>query len=186
MARCIAVCLLALALAGCAAWTLVGTERQRVADSYTVAPQVQWSRFKQGNAELWTVDGPALQALRFFEPIDDGDSLFSRAGDDKLPSYRAAMSETEIQEFIVHSFERAGAAQVETMGLRPWRAGALSGFRFEMSFLSNNGLEMLGTVAGAVHGQKLLLITYTGTRVHYFPRWQEVVDRVLASIQITS
>ena len=186
MRRCLWPLVLSALLSGCAAWTLVSAERQTVAGHYSVAPQIAWSRFKQGNVELWTVDGPGLQAVRFFDALDDGDVLFPSSQAEKLPGYSKAMTATEVEEFVVHSIERAGAGNVETGGLRPWRFGSLEGFRFELSFLDAGGLEMNGMVAGAADGGKLYLILYTGARAHYFPKYQRQVERVLDSIQVAA
>lgn len=184
MARWLIPILMSVLLSGCAAWTLVEGDRQLVAGHYTVAPQISWSRFKQGNVELWTVDGPALQAVRFFDGLGDGDELFPTVQDDSRPSYRSGMTESDAREFIVHSIERAGAANVDTKNLRPWRFGGRDGFRFEMTFLDAGGLEMNGLVAGTMDGGKLFLIMYTGARAHYFPRLVPQVERVLDSIQV--
>ena len=175
----------ALSLTGCAAWTLVEGEAQRVANRYTVAPQIQWSRIKQGDVELWTVDGIGLQALRFFDPIEEGEGLFTRSPDSeaRLPVFRADMTASDVQEFVVHSVQLGGGVQVEASGLRPWKLGSVDGFRFELSFLNDAGLEMQGVIAGAVDAGKLYLITYTGTRAHYFPKHLPAVERLLASVR---
>jgi hypothetical protein len=184
MSRSIVVLALVLGLAGCAAWTLVQTERQTLAGRYTVAPQIQRSRIRHSDAELWTVDGLALQALRFFDAIEDGEPLFDPGSqsDDKLPVFRRNMSATEVQEFLVHSVQRSGGARVEASGLRPWKLGRVSGFRFELDFLNESGLEMQGVVAGAVDDGRLYLIAYTGTRAHYFPKYLPAVERILESV----
>ncbi len=187
LARNILVGIAVLLLAGCAAWTLVDTQRQTVAGRYSVAPQIRWSRIKRDDVELWTVDGAALQAVRFFDPLDDGRALFSGSAepDDKLPTFRSGMTPTEVQELVVHTVERSGGAKVRASGLRPWRFGGLPGFRFEIEFLSDSGLEMRATIAGAVDGERLLLVTYSGTRAHYYPRYLPAVEQLLQSIDTT-
>jgi hypothetical protein len=174
----------AILLAGCAAWTLVDNQRHSVAGRYSVAAQIQWSRIKQGGVELWTVDGVALQAVRFFDPLEDGSALLSRPteSDDKLPVFRSGMTPTEVQELVVHTVERSGGANVRASGLRPWRFGGLAGFRFELEFLNDSGLEMRAIFAGALDGERLLLVAYSGTRAHYYPKYLPVVERLLESI----
>ena len=184
----ILVVVIAVTLSGCAAWTLVEGERQHVAGRYWVAPQIAWSRFKQGDVEVWTVDGAPLQALRFFDALDDDEPLFRSPvqSDDKLPRFRSNMTATEVQEFVVHSVERSGGAQVKASGLRPWSFGALQGFRFELEFRNEGGLEMQGVLVGVVDGEKLFLIAYTGTRAHYYPKYLPAVERLLASISTSA
>ena len=105
-----------------------------------------------------------------------------RDSDDKLPVFRAGMTPTEVQELVVHTVERSGGAKVKASGLRPWRFGALSGFRFELEFLNDAGLEMRATFVGALDGERLLLVAYSGTRAHYYPKYLPVVERLLDSI----
>ena len=174
------------ALAGCGTLGLIENQPQRIAGTYTVMPQRTWTRFRAPNAEIWTVDGIGLQSIRFFDPIEDGESLFYTGGDEKLPAYRSGMIANEIQEFIVDSFRRVGAQSVSPRGLAPARFGTVDGFRFEVDMLSGNGLELSGLILGAVLKGRLYLITYTGARAHYFPRYKELVERLLASIQLTA
>lgn len=168
----------------CSAITLVDMQTQTIANSYTVNPQRSWSRLRDSNAELWTVDGFALQALRFPDPIEDGGRLFTSNSQQKMPAFRKAMMASEVQEFVVDSLVRAGAQDAKASGLRPVRFGSLDGFRFDLAMLSANGLEMSGVVNGAVGDGKLYLIIYTGTRSHYFARYQPQVERLFESIQL--
>lgn len=184
MFRLIPAFLVALLLTGCGTFGLIENQPQRIAGTYSVMPQRTWSRFRAPNAEIWTVDGIALQAIRFFNPIADGESLFYSRGDDKLPTYRNGMIAHEIQELVVDSFRRAGAQNVSPRALAPARFGAHDGFRFELDMLSSNGLELSGLVLGAVRKNRLYLISYTGTRAHYFPRYRQQVERLLASIAL--
>jgi hypothetical protein len=186
-ARILVPAVAAMLLAGCAAWTLVDTQRQTVAGRYSVAPQIQWSRIEQGGVEQWTVDGVALQAVRFFDPLEDGSALLSRPteSDDKLPVFRSGMTPTEVQELVVHTVERSGGARVNASGLRPWRFGGLSGFRFELEFVNEAGLEMRAIFVGALDGERLLIVAYSGTRAHYYPKYLPVVERLLESIDTT-
>ena len=159
------ICLVALLLSGCAYYTLVDTERQKMSDIYSVDPQINWSRSKETTVEIWTVDGPLLQAIRFFDGIADGDGLFpSTDPNKKFPLFRADMAATEIQELVVDTIANMGGGNVQASNLRPFKFGALPGFRFEVEFLSDEGLELEGLVAGATHKERLYLIVYSDTR----------------------
>ncbi len=178
------ICLLALLLSSCAYYTLVETDRQKVSDVYSVDPQINWSRSKESTVEIWTVDGPLLQAIRFFDGIADGDGLFrSTDPNKKFPLFRADMTATEIQELVVDTIANMGGGNVNASSLRPFKFGALPGFRFEVEFLSDDGLELEGLVAGATHKERLYLIVYSGTRAHYFGKHKDAVERMLSSIQ---
>ncbi len=182
------IAVLLITVAGCAQYSLVEANIQKIGGAYTVDAQIDWNKHAEGKVELWTVDGPGLEALRFFKGLGDGDALFIRpagmAKEIKFPVYRAGMTASEVMEFVVDSLGRAGAAEVAARGLRPARFGAVPGFRFELSFATANGLEMSGLAAGAVIEDALHLILYTGARVHYFPKHRDDVEHLLGSIEM--
>lgn len=184
-----AVLLLCLAtLAACAQYSLVEAQRRTIGGAYSLEPQIAWSRHTSGKVETWTVDGPGLEALQLFVGLGDGDPLFDRPafGPDKpRPRYRAGMTPSEIQEFVVDSLARSGKARVQASDLRPAPFGAASGFRFELRFVNGEGLEMAGTVMGAVVAERLQLLLYSGAAAHYFPKYREEVERLFDSIRTT-
>lgn len=184
--RILMLVLAALSLSACARYTLLEPQRHEVSSLYSVDPQIEWSRVKTGVIEEWTVDGPMLQAVRFFDGVKDRDPLIPGYGQKKkLPLFRAGMSATEVQEFIVDSMAALGYTGVRADNLRPFRFGTLPGFRFELEYLSADGLELEGIAAGTTTEGKLYLILYTGTRSHYFDKHKSDVERMLQSIQMT-
>ena len=80
------------------------------------------------------------------------------------------------------SFMKGTGAQ--TIHLRPFKFGNHPGFRFELSFLSQEGLEYEGFVVGTIKDDKLYLICYTGTRQYYYPKYKESVEQIIASIDM--
>jgi hypothetical protein len=171
-------------LGGCGAYGSIGLERREIAEYYSVAPQIRWNRFSQGDIEVWTVDGPLLDSLQFSSAIEEGDALYDIAGREELPLFRADMSEGEVMEFVVDSFASAGLQKVEAGGLAPASFGSRPGFRFDLAYQSAEGLDKLGTVLGMLADGRLYLIIYTGAAQHYFPMHKPTVEAVLASIQI--
>jgi hypothetical protein len=204
----LALLVVSLFLSGCGHYTLVSSERQVIGEAYSVDSPILWSRTKQWDMEVWTVDGPSLDALRFINGIEDGDTLFPVRNKDEYPRFRARMTPNEVMEFFLASvkiFSRSidteaivrgvvppgliraaliDAATVRPSGLRPARFGSAPGFRFDFSYLSTDGLERQGMVAGTIRGEKLHLIVYTGTSDHYFPKYQPAVEQILSSIQL--
>ncbi len=179
-------CLIA-ALAGCAGSRVVKSDRTRIGDVYTVDPQIEWSRFHQGTIEIWTVDGPSLQAIYFFKGIEKDEPLIATIGigdGEKRPLLRPDMTPNDIMEFIIDSLARQGYMQIETQALRPARFGRLQGFRFDFTFLFRDGLEGQGLATGALYNEKLQLILYVGTHQHYYPKHLEDVERIIESITI--
>ncbi|MBI2080419.1 MAG: hypothetical protein HYT86_01640 [candidate division NC10 bacterium] len=94
------------------------------------------------------------------------------------------MTPTEIMEFAVDSLAAAGLEKVQASGLRPERFGTAQGFRFEMTYLTRQGLEGQGTVVGAVVNERLHLIIYSGARAHYYPKYRDHVERLIQSIRL--
>lgn len=175
---------LAVGMAGCAAYSLIEPPRAVIGDRYSVDPQIPWSAARAGKVELWTVDGPALQAIRFVNGLSDGEPLFEGRGQEKRPIFRKGMAPTEIMELVVDSLTAAGLEKIQATGLRPEQFGAARGFRFEMTYLTRQGLEGQGTVVGAVMNERLYLIIYSGSRAHYYPKHRDHVERLIQSIRL--
>ena len=47
-----------------------------------------------------------------------------------------------------------------------------------------NGLEKQGFALGAVIDEKLHMIIYSGTRLHYYPKLKDEVERLVRSIRM--
>ena len=186
MKRVVALSLLALTLSlgACSNYTLQEPTRVEVAGFYTVDPQIPWSRRKAGFIELWTIDGPILESVRFFDPRKDGDTLFVGAPGQKLPAFEKTMTAFDVQELVVDSLAAIGAVGVEAANLRPWAFGSLDGFRFDLDFVDDAGLEHDGIVVGAVASDQLYLIMYTGTRKYYFPKYRGYFESIVASVEL--
>ncbi len=185
MTRAIPFLMVLILLAACGRFSLVEPERRSIADFYSVESQIEWSRISDSGAELWTVNGPGLDAIRFFSALYDGDTMFEADGDEKLPRYRSEMKPNDVMELVVDSVAREGANEVEAAALQPVAFGDQDGFRFELTLLSPQGLEMQGIVVGHQDERALYLILYTGTTMYYFPKYKPTVEEIIASIEIS-
>jgi len=197
-----------LFIGGCAHYTAVPVERRAVGNLYSVKSDVAWSQADEGGTQVWTIDGPLLEALRFVT-LNDGDTLFpSTDKDAKLPRFRAHMTPNEVVEFFVANLKsvsggvdthqlakglvqpagiRAGsinAASIDVKNLRPADFGRVPGFRFDFSFMSKEGLERQGLAVGSIHEGKLLLMVYTGTREYYFEKHKQDVETIFSSVEL--
>jgi hypothetical protein len=187
MRRVCMVLLVVLATASCAQYSLVEPKRQTIGGTYNVDAQIAWSKTSSGKIVTWTVDSPWLEEVRFATGLTDGDKLFEPPRDkaeDNWPEFKSSMRANDIMDFVVDSLARSGMGEVRARNLRPDEFGSASGFRFELSFLSSDGLAYEGLAAGAVIDDKLLLILYTGTHDYYFPKYREPVERLIGSVQI--
>jgi len=172
-------------LAACSHYALVPPAPYTVADAYVVEPQRPWSRVRRGGHELWTVDGPALQALHLWAGIADGEALIAgRDEHDKdVPVYRRGMRAPDVADLVAASISlQGGEATVEA--LRPAPFGALRGFRFELSFATESGLEKRAACLGAITPDgRLHLIVYEGAAEYYFGQYQDSVAALFGSVR---
>jgi hypothetical protein len=175
---------LAIALAGCAKFSLVEPTRTVIGDFYSVEPQVRWNSSKTGKYEIWTVDGLGLQRLQFVSGIEDNESLYKGRKEYEKLIFRKSMTASEITDLIVDSLTADGHRKIESKNFKPNQFGSYSGFRFEMSLVNKEGLEYEGLVAGSIIGGKLYLISYTGTRAYYFSKYKSEVERIIQSIKM--
>ena len=197
-----------LFIGGCTHYTAVPAERRTVGSLYSVKSTVAWSQADEGGIQVWTIDGPLLDALRFVT-LNDGDTLFrSTDKDAKFPRFRAHMTPNEVTEFFVASLKSVSggvdthqltkgmvqparitagsvnAASIDVKNLRPADFGRLPGFRFDFSFLSKEGLERQGIAFGSIHEGKLLLMVYTGTKEYYFDKHKQDVETIFSSVEL--
>jgi hypothetical protein len=173
-----------LLLAGCSAYTLVEPDQVVVCDLYSVRPAIPWSEIKQGDVRLWTVDGAELESIRFISGVREGVPVIDITEKKRETPFRPDMSETELVNAVVDAFSLSGAQQVEARNLRPAPFGSVEGFRFEIGFMNEDGLRKEGAVVGAVVDQALYLIIFTGTKIHYFPKYAPEFEHIVGSIQI--
>ncbi len=174
----------AVLIAACAQYSLVKPQTVSIGGAYTVEPQISWNKATKGKAEIWTVDGPLLQELRFIKGLEDGDKLFRLEGKKKMPTFDSDMTPLEIKELFEGSLARAEVGQVQTMNLRPVKFGTAGGFRFEFTYVTKDGLEIEGFVVGTVKDKKLYLIMYTGTRLYYYRKHKDDAERLVKSIRM--
>jgi hypothetical protein len=176
--------LVVLLLSGCSTYTLVEPGQVAVCELYSVKPGVQWSEIKKGDIRLWTVDGAQLESIRFISSIREGIPIMDITEEKHETPFRPDMNETELVEAVVDAFSLSGAQQVEAKNLRPAAFGSVEGFRFELEFLNEEGLQKDGAVIGTIVDEALYLIIYTGTRIHYFPKYAGEFEDIVSSIRL--
>lgn len=159
-----------LTITGCGSFAQIERippEPITIRDCVIMVPDIAWSG-SRGNPELWTQDGPELQALYLFKGIEDGDPLFPQRGrqEDHLV-FRKDMTSHEIVELVVDSLARVGMAKVRITDLRPHPVGSKEGVQFELGYVSHSGLDGRAVGMGVVIHQRLVLALYTGVGPFY-------------------
>jgi hypothetical protein len=179
--------LCALTLSACANYQAVEPKRHEIGDAYSVAPDRIWSRARQADHTLWTVDGPSLEALHMWADLQDGAALVdppAGSGDTKdLPVYKSGMRAGDIADLVAASLTlQGGDARVRK--LRPAKFGTLDGFRFAVDFETGDGLEKRALAKGAVSDDgRLHLIVYEAAAEHYFEVHRRSAEAVFASVE---
>ena len=187
--RALAVGLLAL-LAACGAppGIVRPNEPTRVTRIFTATAPVEWARYKSYNAELWTIDGTALNRILWLVNIRDKYHVFGSTKATKRrpdgPFYRKGMDAGEIEAVLRDGITGLGLANVKTTNLHPVTIGNFTAFRFDVSFDVGNGLHYLGNMTFFERREKLNLIWFSAPAEFYHPREAKNVDRMLADLQI--
>ena len=187
MGRIIAVVVALALLSNCGNYTLIDAKRHDINTFYSVHPQIEWNALRTSNFEVWTVDGVDLAAIYFIKGLKDGETLFEpKRGTEakEWPSFRKYMKGSEVAELVVDSMSAAGLSFVESSGLRPAQFGERMGFRFELHFLTPNGLQKKGLTTGVLSEERLYLVIYLGTAEYYYEKYETMVERLIDSIDI--
>jgi len=175
-------------VSGCAYYSLVETGKQvQVGQGLAVESDIAWNKATWRGAVTWTVDGPSLQQLIFLTGIDDGKPLFTPArqgqNSEKMPKFRSGMTSLEIVDLLEATLVRENVHQFEKQNIQPVTFGGRDGFRFDFSYVSSGGLNYNGIATGAVKDDKLYLIMYLGTSMHYYEKYVEQVEQIINSVE---
>lgn len=172
-------------LSGCVSYSLVESSNKRSIDGiYNVSTAISWSKMEDGNLEVWTREGPLLQQLIFFKGVEDGDYLIKLPGqsEDTLPKFRKEMTFLEIQDFMIASFKRINAQDIEIQQMTPAKFGEKDGFRIDYKFKTEDGIGKTGFLVGTIVEEELHAITYFGTDIHYFDLNKADAEKIIQSI----
>ena len=180
-----------VALSGCAGFQAIeGNEPVIIGGDITLVPQVAWSQATApaNYGQLWTIDGIGLNELRFYTAITSTRPLMVIPGVQfrDLPKYDATMLPNDVVDFFVGTMDRAGHQQIRTDALRPAPFGPVTGFRFDFSYATQDGLLMKGMVLAVQRAEKLDFIMFTAPAEYYFDRYAPTVEQIFASVRVPS
>ncbi len=154
-----------------------------------VVDSTGWNRFAEpapAGTEFWTVDGIALDRLRFFVGIGEGETLAKALGKRALPAFRAGLSAHEIVE-LYEAFTTEDASSFELARLSPARFLGTDGFRFEFDLTRRlDHLALRGVGYGAVVEGRLYLAIYSAPKLHYFARHLPAAEAAVRSARLTT
>lgn len=192
MKKVLLLVLLASVVAGCEPLVLVEAKRTSIDGAFSVEPQITWSRgnpdlmnSQRGPAQTWTADGFAIEQVRLYPGIADGQPLAKQVdGQEKLPVFKKDLTAPEIMELVEATLQRTDQSTlIESHNLRPAEFGGVPGFRFEMTMTLKDDLPRKAIVAGAVKNDRLYMIIYEGARIYYFDKYLDAAQKIIDSVE---
>ena len=184
----ICVAVVCLFLHACASFEVVnGNDLVMIGNGVTIVPQVTWSQAtnKTDLGPMWTIDGIGLNELRFYTAIAPGRPLMRVPGVEirDLGRYEETMLADDVMNLFASTLDKAGHQQIRTAALRPAPFGSVTGFRFDFTYATMDGLQVKGMVLAAQRGGRLDLIMFTAPAEYYFDRYSPTVDQIFASVR---
>ncbi|WP_155006389.1 hypothetical protein [Sphingomonas hengshuiensis] len=140
-----------------------------------VTPGIEWNRSSARpgpSAEMWTVDGLALNELLFVGGVAPGATLIKdrHKKDRPLPRFAANMLAPDIVQLYEGTIRNAVATSLfEIDNVAPAKLAGHDGVHFTFHYaVQDEDLRRNGEARAAVIGGKLYLIAFQGPALHYF------------------
>ena len=135
----------------------------------------------------WTHDGPAIDELRFWAGMNDGEAIAPTAHDDQRPlNFRRTMQPHELVALFASLQARDGSA-VTLQKVEPARFVGVQGVRFRFSMLRlSDDMRLSGVGWAAVRGDQLYAMTFVAPRLDFFARHEAQVERIARSAKAKS
>jgi len=187
--RILTIATLAFVLSACAGFQAVKPDAPvTIGSRLSVSPQVLWARPTGSGITdaVWTIDGFGLNELHFMVGKKAGDKLFNVRGDagKDFPVVKKGMLPNDTMELVVNSLTKLGNNQVRSTNLAPAPFGQPdAGFRFDLSYVNADGLEMRGTALAAQRKDMVDVLLFIAPNEHYYGKLKETVDRLFLSVQ---
>lgn len=175
-------------LSACNQYALVKPEPIDIS-GMTIIPSMQWnsaaSLAKVGGKPTWTSDGPLLNSIVFFPAIEDGDTLFKSNKKEQYPTYSSDMLPNEIVEVVESSIVKIYDATINDTGnLRPLLIDNNPGFQYDFSFNTADNITRKAYIAGTTKSEKLYLMFYQATAIHYFEQYIDEVKTMAENMKL--
>ena len=180
---------LCLFLASCVSYKLVKTQSVNV-KGINVTPTVAWNKSPWApgkNVEVWTADGQSLNEVIFIGGIENGKTLFeARNKELPMPKFSSTMLANELETLTLSSFKNLYGGQIDlkSSNMRPHMIGDQMGFRFNLSYFTEDGLEKSGDVLVSVKDDRFYAVVFIAAKLHYYDKYQPSVDAMLNSVAI--
>ena len=90
----------------------------------------------------------------------------------------------DVMDMIASTLGKNGDQQVRTSALRPVPFGTVTGFRFDLAFTTEDGLQMKGMAFFAQRRKRLDVILFVAPSEYYYDQYAPTVERIFSSVQV--
>lgn len=177
-----------LLLSGCVSVAKVESGDRSVGERMIVTIEGAWNHIDApgiGPAQIWTMEGMAVDQLMLYSGIKDGQVIHpERGGQQKSFAFRANMQPDEIAAMFEGMLTRDGS-RYKLEKLEPLSVNGINGFRFEYSLVRKvDNVQLSGLGFGAVSRGELFAVVYMAPRLVFYPRQVARVEQIGRSIRI--
>lgn len=190
-----AVAAVTLLVTACTAYSAIESGSRQEAGGMSIQVVGKWSAANlstiqvNGPDAMWTKDGLSLNRIVFYGGLEAGEILRKtgdESKDEKMPAYRAGMTENGVMEMVESHFARTdGISRSVASNLRPRPFLGRNGFAFEIDLVNKNQIELRLTVTAATVGNKLYLIYFLAPSLHFFEKDLRTVNTIMDSARLT-
>jgi hypothetical protein len=192
MKNVILACATALLLSACVpTYKLVKPAAATVGNgSMTVTPTGSWNKVPMMGAQpwedVWTRNGPLLDAVGFVTGVPEGKSLVKqrKKADAQVAVFKADMTPNDLVSMI-ESWYRVGGVSVFKMdSVDPTSFLGGTGLKLRYSYAPTDGIGKKGAAVLRVVDKKLYLMKLDGVNSHYFDAALPEFDALVASARL--
>lgn len=176
---------MAALLAGCSTFTAVPpAKKQEIGGVFRAEASTEWSARKDGQNQVWTINGFGLESISFVTNVADGKAIAPKLQGENAPTFRATMNASDVVDLYEALLLARGFSQVRVMNLRPHSISGADAFRFEFAGYNKEGLAKTGQVIGLIDSEKgLNLVSYEAATEHYYGASRVAAEQVLDSLE---
>ena len=177
-------------LSGCGGVDLVEAGKPAdLGNGISVTPTTAWGRVHSiGMDPVLTIDGMGLNEVHYYTGIKPGNPIFSVSGvsDKEVGLYQANMLPNDIMDLLVANLSKSGNQDVRASNLAPAHFGAANGFRFDVAYVTKDGLDMQGEALMAQRGGKLDVLLFVAPQEFYYAHRKPDVDQLFTTLQASA
>jgi hypothetical protein len=181
------LCLPAL-LGACASAVTAVEGPLEINKAYTVTLKQPWTRIADSADMHWTRgdrltrDGESLNAIRLIGNLKTGDYIVRPQRKDlPTPTYKSAMTEIELTEFVSDSLGALGYEQIALGNVRPKAFARLEGVAMDITGTTPRGLKMKGEARLAKAGENLNVMVFMAPELHFHEAYKTEVEAIFDS-----